>query len=70
MASSVVVVISGSVRIETESAPAIRLFPIPRNTRNTRYPNRPTTMDGREESVSIHILRNFVIFPCFAYMAR
>ena len=51
MASSVVVVIGGSVRIDTERAPAIRLFPIPKETRNTRYPNSPNDDDGREESV-------------------
>ena len=56
--------------METDNAPARRLFPSPKNTRNTRYPNNPTTMDGREESVSIQILRNFVRNPFFAYIAR
>ena len=64
------VVITGIASMEMESAPARRLFPSPKNTRNTRYPNNPTTMDGSEESGSIQILRNFVRNPFFAYIAR
>ena len=38
-------------------------------TRKIRYPNRPTTIDGREDSVSIAIRRNFVKALSFAYSA-
>ena len=35
-----------------------------------RYPKSPTTIDGRDERVSIHILINFVTAPPLAYIAR
>ena len=52
------------------ATPARRLFPSPKNTRNTKYPNKPTTIDGNEESVSMQMRRNLVKNPFFAYIDR
>ena len=70
-ASSVVRIIVGSTIIARVSAPAIMEFLQPVAITNARYPNKPKTIDGIPESVSVVILMTETSFePRFAYSTR
>ena len=60
IASSVVVVIKGKLRIDIDRAPANKLFDNPMTTKKIKYPNRPTTILGKEDNVSIQVLKKCV----------
>ena len=65
-----VVVIKGKLRIEIDKAPANKLFDSPNTTKKIKYPNKPTTILGKEDNVSIQVLKKRVTRPGLAYIAK
>ena len=39
-------------------------------TKKIKYPNKPTTILGKEDNVSIQVLKKRVTSPGFAYIAK
>ena len=70
IASSVVVVIKGKLKIEIDKAPANKLLDNPNTTKKIKYPNKPTTILGKDDKVSIQVLKKQVTRPGLAYMAK
>ena len=70
MAFSDILVIDGIFKILTDSAPASTEYPHPAMFTKTSNPNKPTTIDGRDDIVSRHILIKLRIGPCYAYSAK
>ena len=52
------------------TAPEMIEYFQPKFTENTRKPNMPTTIDGREDSVSMAVLAMLVMGPSGAYSVR
>lgn len=64
-------IISGSIIIARVITPAIMENPQPKEILNIRYPNRPNTMDGMPESVSVVTRIIFTsLLPRLAYSTR
>ena len=56
--------------MEIDKAPANKLLDNPMTTKKIKYPNRPTTILGKEDNVSIQVLKKRVTRPGFAYIAK